>query len=112
MYLAVGSVALVTYLVCTVFVYLGEKDFEQSVANTRNNTQTTSRVNTNDLEFGKSQSDAARIPSVNAAQTTPSVPESDIVKLSRSKVLISSDPREKVASDVDAYSIAQRQSLY
>ncbi|KAF2823304.1 hypothetical protein CC86DRAFT_384682 [Ophiobolus disseminans] len=65
-YLAFGVVGLITYIFTTVFVFVGEKDYERSVANSRastiksNSASTINKriVNTNDVETGLASSDA------------------------------------------------------
>ncbi|OAL56584.1 hypothetical protein IQ07DRAFT_674760 [Pyrenochaeta sp. DS3sAY3a] len=111
-YLAVGSVALIAYLVCTIFVYMGEKDFEKSVASIRSTTQTTTRVNTDVLEAGNPQSNVGGAAGAQAIRTTSSVADSDLVKLTRSKVLMSPEPREKVDQRTDGSAVFKRQLLY
>lgn len=90
---------------------MGEKDFEKSVASTRSTTQTTTRVNTDVLETGNPQSTVGGATGTQTTRTTSSVAENDLVKLSRSKVLMSPDPREKVDQRTDGSAVFKRQLL-
>ncbi|KAF2643475.1 hypothetical protein P280DRAFT_515876 [Massarina eburnea CBS 473.64] len=68
-YLGVGGVGLITYILSSVFVYVGEKDFEKSVASTRTSTN-----------------------EVNVASRKEEDPPPDLVQLTRAKSMPSRDP--------------------
>jgi hypothetical protein len=68
-YITVGSVGLLAYVLSSIFVYVGEKDFERSEASTRVNTDdveaSISPTNTSQhcrgLESGSVKSDSPRV---------------------------------------------------
>lgn len=57
LYLCVGGFGSLAYIVCSIFVYVGEKDFEQSEASSRVNTNTSRE---DDVESGPGPVQIAR----------------------------------------------------
>lgn len=94
-----GSVGLLTYILSSVFVYVGEKDFERSVASTR--------VNTDDLEASISPTNTSQ---PHRRQESGSV-ESDPLRLARARGLFGGNLTESFKNGSDHSGKAKRQLL-
>ncbi|KAH7078818.1 hypothetical protein BKA63DRAFT_251805 [Paraphoma chrysanthemicola] len=102
-YLAFGLVGVLTYISATIFVYVGEKDYERSVANSRAstlaNTGSSTLANAN-VGFGEAEAGASPTRVEAQAQmqqdaTIPTIVEiPDPVQAARSKALIGFDHSE------------------
>lgn len=112
-YLALGLVGLVTYVLATIFVYLGELDFEQSVASTQASTLASTRANTMDRESGMLAKNAGIQTSVKATQQgSSSADERDPVQIARSRGTFGLKHEERTRDLAERSTRAKRQLLY
>lgn len=100
-YLAVGGMGLITYILSSVFVYVGEKDFERSVANTR--------VNTDEAEAGISPHPTRQAEARSAQQGATKA--GDPIQTARARVLPGGDPSNESRKESDRSGRSKRQLL-
>ncbi|KAH7402742.1 hypothetical protein BKA66DRAFT_436143 [Pyrenochaeta sp. MPI-SDFR-AT-0127] len=107
-YLAVGFVGLVTYVFSMIFVYVGEKDFKQSPANTRSSTFTS----TVELEAGRPINTTSVPMETKGSQTVPSIGEINPVQITHSIGMFEFDKEHRIRRNAGGASGIKRQLLY
>jgi hypothetical protein len=91
-------------------VYVGEKDYEHSVASTRTNTNTSTQTNPNGTEVAANNA-SGQTPMM-ANQSWSRHAELDPVQTARSRGLIGFDHEERSEKGNEASKRARRQLLY